>query len=989
MNSKRTMSIFLIFALVFGLTIVPMSLSYADTMPYSGMDISTGHQFPINVIKGPDGKLYVTEYSGNVIIKMDIDGQNKTTFASGLNQPIGMTFDASGNLYVAEHSGSAVKKIAPDGTVTVVKNSGMGILTGIVKDSSDKLFAIGYSTGTIYKMDLDGSNFTTLKSGLQTSSLIGLTIDANDNLYATDRYNNKVIKITPDGTTTDFATNITGAQGITLADDGYFYVVSTGRLVTKLDSNGTLVTTYSTGTFTPWGVAVDVDGYIYFTESSSAVKCLVGYTETLDKTTIKLTMNKDIAGTVADPAAFSITGVATNPNVTAVTTSGAVITISLDAPISPLESSVKVHYAKTGTNNLTVSGSATEFKNFSNVPVKNNILRVLSTAAIENINVANGTLLADLNLPSTAIIQLSNITSDTVNVTWDNGTPPYDGSVAGTYVFTGTFSVGANVGNPNNVTAQVNVVVAEVTTPHVISIDPITDISVAYGTAYNTIVLPSQAGVHLSDSTTLQVPVIWGNPTPDYVATSPGVYVITGTLNSNAFLNPSNMKASVNVIVGNAPPVVEPTPEPDKTTEPKSNTIVKVNGEEQPIGIEVKSVQDGVTTVEVSVIARTIDQMIENAIKTGSETERNLVEITVVDTTAAKAVVALTGDIVQKLNDNDFDILIKRGDTTYNLPAEELSIASIASQLSISADQMKSIQFEIVMELLPTSQQNMLAGSVQSNNSEILFPATEFNVLAKVTTADGTVKEVPIGTFTQYVERTFELPANADITTGIVFNSDHTYSHVPTYVFTKDGKQYARINSLTNSAYAVIHNSVKVKGISGHWAESIVNNLASRLIIATPDSFKANAVITRAELAEYLVRALGLYRADHTIQLPFSDVSKTSEHALAISIANEWDIINGYTDGTFKPDAPLTREEAMTMYAKALAVAQYQAVDKTPIKVDLSTVAPWAKSFIQSVLDAKVFVGRTDGSYDFKAPLTHAEALAAIQNILNVTELTD
>ena len=921
---------------------------------------------------------------------MDKNGQNKSTFASGFSQPIGMTFDSGGNLYVAEHAGSSIKKVTPGGTVTTIKNSGMGLLTGIVKDSSDKLYVISYSSGDIYKMDLDGSNFSVFKSGFTTTTLIGMTIDSSDNLFITDRSNNKVIKIAPDGTVSDFATNLTGAQGITLADDGYFYVVGNSKLVTKLDTVGTVIATYSTGTFTPWGITVDLDGYIYFTESSSTVKCLVGYPETTDTTTIKLTMNTDIAGTVADPAAFSVTGVATNPNVTAVSTSGAVITITLDAPISPLETSVKVHYSKTGTDNLTVFGSATEFNNFSNVPVKNNILRVLSVASIPNINVANGTQLADLNLPSTVTINLSNSTTDTVNATWNTGAPTYDGTVAGTYVFTGAFTVSGNVGNPNNIVAQVNVVVAEVTSPHIISIDPLTDITVNYGTAYSSIVFPTQANVHLSDTTTLQVPVIWGNPTPDYVATSPGVYVITGTLDSNAFLNPSNMKASVNVIVGNAPqPDPAPTPEPEKAPEPKSNTIVKVNGEEQPIGIEQKSVQEGVTVVEVSVIKETIDAMIESALKNNTSETQNIVEINVVDTTAAKAVVALTGDIIQKLNENDFDILIKRGDTTYNLPAQELSVASIASQLNVPTDQVGAIHFEIQMELLPTSQQALLSESVQSNNSEILFPATEFNVLAKVTTADGQVKEVVIGTFTQYVERTFELPANADITTGIVFNSDRTYSHVPTYVFTKDGKQYAQINSLTNSAYAVIHNSVQVKGAEGHWAQSIVNNMASRLIITSPNSFKANAAITRAELAEYLVRALGLYREDHAIQLPFTDVAKTSQHALAISIANEWDLINGYTDGTFKPDAPLTREEAMTMYAKALQIAQYKAMTKDSIKVDLTTVAPWARSFVQSVIDAKVFVGRTTGAYDFKAPLTHAEALAAIQNILNVTGLTD
>jgi hypothetical protein len=83
--------------------------------------------------------------------------------------------------------------------------------------------------------------------------------------------------------------------------------------------------------------------------------------------------------------------------------------------------------------------------------------------SIADVSVANGTTLsvAEAALPATVGITLSNGTSPTVDVTWAEGTPTYDGSTANTYPFVGTLSgLPSGVTNPAGVTAAVNVVVA-------------------------------------------------------------------------------------------------------------------------------------------------------------------------------------------------------------------------------------------------------------------------------------------------------------------------------------------------------------------------------------------------------------------------------------------------------------------------------------------------------------------------------------------------
>lgn len=911
MKAKKIISAWMVIVLLTSMLVSPTSLTFADTIPNASVDLSTGHAFPLNVVIGPDGKLYVAEYSANKIMQMDKDGSNKVTFATGFNQPIGMVFDASGNLYVSDHTGRSVKKVDTGGNVSLVKDVGSGLLTDITLDSANKLYTIDYQNGAIYKMDLDGSNFTTFVNGLTGSSLIGLDIDSNDNLYLSDRSNNKLLKIAPDGTVSDFAVGITTPTWISLGADGYFYASSGSRKIEKLDQNGTIVTTFDTGSVSPWGAATDLDGYIYYGETSSTVRLFAGYAETLSTNTIKLTMNQQIAGTQLDPAAITITGAATNPQATAVMTSGAVITISLDNAISPQDTAVKVSYSKTGTDNLVIDGTANEFNNFSNVPVKNNTVSVSSVVSIPQIDVANGTLLASIGLPNTVTLNLSDSSTTNVNVTWDNGTPVYNDAVAGTYTFSGTFNVSGNISNPNNIAATVDVVVAE-------------------------------------------APIVVTPPTP---------------------------------------PI--PTLDADPTPIPQGNTSVKINGEAQQIGKEVKSVDNGISRVDVTVVSDTIDKLIDEVINknlNNPNATKNTVEINVVDTDANLAVVGLTGDILKKLEENDFDVIVKRGALTYSIPASEFTVDAVASRLSVPENQLDTITFEFQTQLLNDATQTMLSKQVTDNKAELLMPATELHLTAKALRVDGTTEVIPLNDFSQYVDRTFELPRGISltgITTGIVFNDDYTYTHVPTYVFSNNGRNYAQIRSLTNSTYSVIYNPVQVESVKGHWAQSTVDNLASRLVLTNIKDFQADANITRGELADYLVRALGLYRNDHTVSAMFTDVSPQSEHAIAISIASHWGIINGYADGTFRPEADLTREEAMTMYARALAITPYVSSSKEVSDLDLTSASQWAKPFVNAVLESKVFVGRLNNTLDFKAQLTHAEALTAIENLLNVSNLID
>jgi len=359
----------------------------------------------------------------------------------------------------------------------------------------------------------------------------------------------------------------------------------------------------------------------------------------------------------------------------------------------------------------------------------------------------------------------------------------------------------------------------------------------------------------------------------------------------------------------------------------------------------------------------------------------------VADTNSQVAKVELTGDIVKKLEENTFDVFIKRDKVEYIIPAEEFNISKVAENLGVPEKDLKDIKIEVKITKIDESVVAKYNEVVKANGAELIFPPVEFRVAAKATRSDGTTGEVEISNFSIYVERVMEIPAGVDpskITTGVVFNPDGTYNHVPTVIYQQEGKWYAKLNSLTNSTYSIIWNPVAVKTVENHWAKETVNDLAVRLVIFDPETFDPNKAITRADFAEYIVRALGLYREGYKHENKFADVKITGARTKAILIANEYGIVSGYPDGTFRPEQQITREEAMAMYQRAMGVTKLTGSDRDRYQnyTDFIQVSSWAEESVKEALSAHVFNGTSATTISPTSNLTYAETAQAIKNLL-------
>jgi hypothetical protein len=168
------------------------------------------------------------------------------------------------------------------------------------------------------------------------------------------------------------------------------------------------------------------------------------------------------------------------------------------------------------------------------------------------------------------------------------------------------------------------------------------------------------------------------------------------------------------------------------------------------------------------------------------------------------------------------------------------------------------------------------------------------------------------------------------------------------------------------------------------WGYNIITSLATRGIVAGyPDgTFKPNAAITRAEFATMLVKALGLSITGTTTA--FTDVAQGSWDYGSVNAAAAAGLVTGYGGTTqFGPYTLITREQMAVMVAKGMG-SKAPATNGTELNAfnDGSRVSSWATTGVDEAVKAGIVIGM---SADHLAPLAHAtraQAAAMIYQLL-------
>ena len=154
----------------------------------------------------------------------------------------------------------------------------------------------------------------------------------------------------------------------------------------------------------------------------------------------------------------------------------------------------------------------------------------------------------------------------------------------------------------------------------------------------------------------------------------------------------------------------------------------------------------------------------------------------------------------------------------------------------------------------------------------------------------------------------------------------------------------------------------------------------SYLIGYSDGTVRPNGRITRAEVATIFFRLLtdDTRQRNWSSENNFSDVSADKWYNNAVSTLCHMGVLGGYSDGTFRPNAPITRAE----FAKiAVSFAQRNGSAVYNYFTDVKTT-DWFAPYVTAAKDNGLIEGYSDGSFKPENKITRAEACAIVNRAL-------
>lgn len=167
------------------------------------------------------------------------------------------------------------------------------------------------------------------------------------------------------------------------------------------------------------------------------------------------------------------------------------------------------------------------------------------------------------------------------------------------------------------------------------------------------------------------------------------------------------------------------------------------------------------------------------------------------------------------------------------------------------------------------------------------------------------------------------------------------------------------------------------------WAEEAVKTLNEKDILYTNGyKFYPGETVTRADFAYMLMRALEITVGDAET---FADVTELDYFRNEVTAGRAAGLLNGFEDGTFGAELPISRQDLMTMCARA---AEYTGKLKNVEGADLGSftdgdmVSDYAKEAVEKMVGAGLVVGNADGTVNPQGNATRAEAAVIIARLM-------
>ncbi|CAM3774322.1 carbohydrate binding domain-containing protein [Marinicrinis lubricantis] len=166
--------------------------------------------------------------------------------------------------------------------------------------------------------------------------------------------------------------------------------------------------------------------------------------------------------------------------------------------------------------------------------------------------------------------------------------------------------------------------------------------------------------------------------------------------------------------------------------------------------------------------------------------------------------------------------------------------------------------------------------------------------------------------------------------------------------------------------------------VTNHWAKDEIDHWTKRGVISgLPDgTFKPDQQISRAEFIMLINRVFGF---NEKADVQFSDVSEGKWYSAAIKSAAAAGYVQGYPDGTFKPDQAVTRQEAAYILA---TLFKLEPEGDLSVFKDGAQTAGFAEQALASMAANGFISGYADGTVQPSKGMTRSKFVSVLDRMV-------
>ena len=231
-----------------------------------------------------------------------------------------------------------------------------------------------------------------------------------------------------------------------------------------------------------------------------------------------------------------------------------------------------------------------------------------------------------------------------------------------------------------------------------------------------------------------------------------------------------------------------------------------------------------------------------------------------------------------------------------------------------------------------------------------------------------------------------KIPYNATIADTYKLVVLDSNNNVVPRSFYKNGYMYMATSNV-GGIFTIAAIDKSFNDVTQDWAVEAIKALAARNVIngVGDDNFDPENVVTRAQFVKMITAMFDVL--DYSAVGTFTDVANDAWYAPYVATAQKLGITLGYEDGTFRPDASITREEMCAMLYRAADVLSVQVTATTSETTfnDDAAISDYAKSAIYTMQRADIIHGVGDNRFDPQGISTRAQAAVAIYNMFKVS----